>query len=91
MRIGKGVVHAPGILRRSVEDLVGRERVVASFAKHFGISNAAAELRYSDCPVDEEAAGGVEECIARVVEPLAANDALTVGRRVLAQRLAKLD
>ena len=56
LRIDSGTVHAPGIIRRSVEDTAGRERVVAAFAKHFGMSVSAAEMRYEDCPVDEACA-----------------------------------
>ena len=41
LRIATGIVHAPGKILRQVP----REEVVASIAKHFGISRAIAELR----------------------------------------------
>lgn len=56
LRIETGEVPAPGIIRRSVEEAVGRERVIAAFAMHFCCSHATAEIRYADCPVDENAA-----------------------------------
>jgi hypothetical protein len=48
--IDTGVIAAPIIIRQSVEAEAGIEKVVASVAKHFGISNTAAALRYADCP-----------------------------------------
>lgn len=45
-----GIVYAPSIVRRTVEDEVGHDNVLSSFAKHFGLSVAAAKLRYDDCP-----------------------------------------
>ena len=56
LRLKTGVVDAPGIIRRTIEDEIGREAVVAAFAKHFGISNSVAALRYADSPVDVDAA-----------------------------------
>lgn len=56
LRIDTGEVAAPGIIRRTIEDELGRDAVVVAFAKHFGVSHSAATLRYADCPVDEEAA-----------------------------------
>lgn len=53
LRIDSGEVTAPAVLRRSVEGAVGREAVVASFAKAMGMSRAAAEMRYADCPTSE--------------------------------------
>ena len=55
IRIDSGVVPAPGIIRRSIEDSIGRDKVVQAYAKHFGCSLSTAALRYSDCPVDEDA------------------------------------
>ena len=56
LRIDSGVVPAPGIIRKSIEDEVGKEAVIAAFAKHFGLSNSVAAMRYADCPIDEDAA-----------------------------------
>eukprot|EP00437_Effrenium_voratum_P007330 CAMPEP_0181435760 /NCGR_PEP_ID=MMETSP1110-20121109/20500_1 /TAXON_ID=174948 /ORGANISM="Symbiodinium sp., Strain CCMP421" /LENGTH=1270 /DNA_ID=CAMNT_0023559307 /DNA_START=15 /DNA_END=3827 /DNA_ORIENTATION=- len=53
LRIVSGVVAAPSIIRRSVEAEVGREALVDSVSKHFGISKAAAGLRYDDFPQTE--------------------------------------
>lgn len=55
LRIDTGTIAAPLIIRRSVEDEVGRDNVIAAVAKHFCIaSTAAAEMRYDDCPVSEQ-------------------------------------
>ena len=55
LRIDTGAIAAPSIIRRSVEHEVGRDKVIAAVAKHFGIASiAAAEMRYEDCPVSEQ-------------------------------------
>ena len=54
LRIDTGTIAAPAVIRRSVEHEVGREKVIASVAKHFGIATAAAEMRYNDCPTSEQ-------------------------------------
>jgi len=53
LRIDSGEVTAPSILRHQVEAAVGREAVVASFAKAMGLSRATAEMRYADCPTSD--------------------------------------
>lgn len=53
LRLVAGQVAAPLIIRRSVEAELGREALLAAVAKHFGISRAAAELRYNDFPSSE--------------------------------------
>eukprot|EP00435_Cladocopium_sp_Y103_P057265 s1592_g19.t1 len=53
LRLVTGQVAAPAIIRRSVEAELGRDALLAAVAKHFGISRAAAELRYNDFPSAE--------------------------------------
>ena len=55
LRVHSGVVRAPAIIMRSLIEEVGSDRVVASVARHFGLSNAAAELRMHDFPTYEDA------------------------------------
>ena len=51
LRVVSGVaIAAPAIIRRSAEAEFGREALIEAVAKHFGISKAAAELRYDDSP-----------------------------------------
>ena len=44
LRLDTGVVKAPGIIRRTLEEELGRDVVVAAYAKHFGISHSAAAV-----------------------------------------------
>ena len=44
LRLDTGEVKAPGIIRRTLEEELGRDVVVAAFAKHFGISHSAAAV-----------------------------------------------
>ena len=44
LRLDTGEVKAPGIIRRTVEDELGRDAVVAAFAKHFGVSRSVAAV-----------------------------------------------
>ena len=44
LRLDTGVVKAPGIIRRTLEEELGRDVVIAAFAKHFGISHSAAAV-----------------------------------------------
>jgi hypothetical protein len=53
LHVDTGVVAAPSIIRRSVEAEVGRDALLAAFAKHFGLPASAAALRYEDCPQTE--------------------------------------
>ena len=53
LRVVSGVISAPAIIRRSAEAEFGREALIEAVAKHFGISRAAAELRYDDFPTSE--------------------------------------
>ena len=53
LRLVSGSVAAPAIIRRSVEAEVGLERLLSAVAQQFGISKAAAELRYNDFPSSE--------------------------------------
>ena len=52
LRLDTGEVKAPGIIRRTLEEELGREVVVVAFAKHFGISHSAAAVL---CPAIEPA------------------------------------
>ena len=44
LRLDTGEVKAPGIIRRTLEEELGRDVVVVAFAKHFGISHSAAAV-----------------------------------------------
>ena len=53
LRLVRGTVAAPAIIRRSVEAEVGKEALLTAVAQHFRCSRAAAELKYNDFPTSE--------------------------------------
>eukprot|EP00746_Dinoflagellata_sp_MGD_P007999 gnl/MRDRNA2_/MRDRNA2_115939_c0_seq1.p1 gnl/MRDRNA2_/MRDRNA2_115939_c0~~gnl/MRDRNA2_/MRDRNA2_115939_c0_seq1.p1 ORF type:complete len:1300 (-),score=258.95 gnl/MRDRNA2_/MRDRNA2_115939_c0_seq1:153-4052(-) len=54
LRLDSGLVCAPAIIRRSIEAEVGKDKLIASIARHFSCSKASAELRLNDFPTTEQ-------------------------------------